>query len=130
MPFPLKIVNNLGKNDQHDDEDYWNRYIFDFHVPIQHVHTEGDNQKDHKAGRNGYPVFQFKDGAVDPQIRQVIKTLLDGKLTEWEVAFWLAMPSNFFDGRPAAEYMKDSEENFKFVLACAVQDAADRRANY
>ena len=68
-----------------------------------------------KAGRNGYPVF---------------KTLLDGKLTEWEVAFWLAMPSNFFDGRPAAEYMKDSEENFKFVLACAVQDAADRRANY
>ena len=83
-----------------------------------------------KAGRNGYTVFQFKDGAVDPQVRQVIKTLLDGKLTEWEVAFWLAMPSNFFDGRPAAEYMKDSEENFKFVLACAVQDAADRRANY
>ena len=31
---------------------------------------------------------------------------------------------------PAVEYMKDSEENFKFVLACAVQDAADRRANY
>ena len=83
-----------------------------------------------KAGRNGYPVFQFKDGAVDPQVRQVIKTLLDGKLTEWEVAFWLAVPSNFFDGRPAVEYMKDSEENFKLVVAHAHENAADRRANY
>lgn len=83
-----------------------------------------------KAGRNGYPVFQFKDGAVDPQVRQVIKTLLDGKLTEWEVAFWLAVPSNFFDGRPAVEYMKDSEENFKLVVAHAHEDAANRRANY
>ena len=130
MPFPLKIVNNLGKNDQHDDEDYWNRYIFDFHVPIQHVHTEGDNQKDHKAGRNGYPVFQFKDGAVDPQVRQVIKILLDNGLTEWGVAFWLARPSKFYDNRPAVEYMKDSEENFKLVVAHAHENAADRRANY
>ena len=83
-----------------------------------------------KAGRNGYPVFQFKDGAVDPQVRQVIKILLDSGLTEWGVAFWLARPSKFYDDRPAAEYMKDSEYNFKFVLACAVQDAANRRANY
>ena len=83
-----------------------------------------------KAGRNGYPVFQFKDGAVDPQVRQVIKILLDSGLTEWGVAFWLARPSKFYDDRPAAEYMKDSEDNFKFVLACAVQDAANRRANY
>ena len=50
-PFKEGIVNNLNKNDQHDDEDYWNRYIFDFHVPIQHVHAEGDNQKDHEVVR-------------------------------------------------------------------------------
>ena len=50
-PFKEGIVNNLNKNDQHDDEDYWNRYIFDFHVPIQHIHAEGDNQKDHEVVR-------------------------------------------------------------------------------
>ena len=83
-----------------------------------------------KAGRNGYPVFQFKDGAVDPQVRQVIKVLLDSGLTEWGVAFWLARPSKFYDNRPAAEYMKDSEENFKLVVAHAHEDAANRRANY
>ena len=67
---------------------------------------------------------------MDPQVRQVIKILLDSGLTEWGVAFWLARPSKFYDDRPAVEYMKDSEDNFKFVLACAVQDAANRRANY
>ena len=50
-PFKEGIVNNLNKNDQHDDEDYWNRYIFDFHVPVQHIHAEGDNQKDHEVVR-------------------------------------------------------------------------------
>ena len=48
---PFKDSEQFGENDQHDDEDYWNRYIFDFHVPTQHVHTEGDNQKDHKVVR-------------------------------------------------------------------------------
>lgn len=67
---------------------------------------------------------------MDPQVRQVIKILLDSGLTEWGVAFWLAMPSNFFDGRPAVEYMKGSEENFKLVVAHAHEDAANRRANY
>ncbi len=73
-------------------------------------------------GRNGYPLFQFSDGTVDPDIQKIIQTLLKGHFTEWEAAIWLTTPSQAYNGKSAVEYMKESEEHFAEVLAHAHGD--------
>lgn len=80
-------------------------------------------------GRNGYPVFQFSDDAVDPEVQKIIQTLLRGNFTERQTALWLASPSRAYNGKSAVEYMKESPENFAEVLATAQSDVNDLYAN-
>lgn len=73
-------------------------------------------------GRNGYPGFQFANGAVDPSVQKIIQTLLNGGFDEWHTALWITNPSLMYDGLSALEYMKQSEEHFKEVLDHALAD--------
>ena len=73
-------------------------------------------------GRNGYPLFQFRDGSMNPDVQKIIQTLLKGHFTEWEAAIWLTTPSQAYNGKSAVEYMKESEEHFAEVLAHAHGD--------
>lgn len=84
--------------------------------------------KDRK-GRNGYPLFQFRDGAMDPDVQKIIQTLLKGNFSEWRTAIWLTIPSPEYGGKSALEYMKESPENFAIVLSDAKNDVNDLYAN-
>ena len=55
-------------------------------------------------GRNGYPLFQFRDGSMNPDVQKIIQTLLKGHFTEWEAAIWLTTPSQAYNGKSAVEY--------------------------
>lgn len=73
-------------------------------------------------GRNGYPLFQFRDGSMNPDVQKIIQTLLKGHFTEWEATIWLTTPSQAYNGKSAVEYMKESKEHFDEVLAHAYGD--------
>ena len=80
-------------------------------------------------GRNGYPAFQFANGAVDPSIQKIIQTLLNGGFNEWETALWLRSRSLMYDGLSALDYMKQSPEHYDEVLNHARGDVNTRHAN-
>lgn len=80
-----------------------------------------------KAGRNAYPAFQFVDGGVHANIRQLLHLLLGAGMTDWGVAFWLTEPMDFLDGRRPIDVL-DDEDTFERVLARAKADAGDLRA--
>lgn len=80
-------------------------------------------------GRNGYPLFQFRDGAMDPDVQKIIQTLLDGNFSQWRTAIWLTIPSPEYGGKSALEYMKESPENYAIVLSGARNDVNDLYAN-
>lgn len=80
-------------------------------------------------GRNGYPLFQFRDGAMDPGVQKIIQTLLKGNFSEWQTAIWLTIPSPEYGGKTALEYMEESPENFTLVLADAQSDVNGLYAN-
>lgn len=79
-------------------------------------------------GRNGYPAFQFANGAVDPSIQKIIQTLLNGGFDEWETALWLRDNSLLYDGLSALDYMKQSPEHYEEVLDHARSDVNTRHA--
>lgn len=81
------------------------------------------------AGRNGYPIFQFSNGTVDPNIQQIIQTLLDGHFSEWQTALWLTSPSLMYNGASPLEYLRTSPKNFGQVLAHAENDVNNLYAN-
>ena len=80
-------------------------------------------------GRNGYPLFQFRDGAMNPDVQKIIQTLLDGNFPQWRTAIWLTIPSPEYGGKSALEYMEESPENFAIVLSDARNDVNDLYAN-
>lgn len=80
-------------------------------------------------GRNGYPLFQFRDGAMNPDVQKIIYTLLDGNFSQWRTAIWLTIPSPDYGGKSALEYMKESPENYAIVLSGARNDVNDLYAN-
>lgn len=81
------------------------------------------------AGRNGYPLFQFSNGTVDPNIQQIIQTLLDGHFSEWQTALWITTPSLMYNGASPLEYLRTSPKHFGQVLAHAENDVNDLYAN-
>lgn len=80
-------------------------------------------------GRNGYPLFQFRDGSMNPDVQKIIYTLLDGNFSQWRTAIWLTIPSPEYGGKSALEYMKESPENYAIVLSGARNDVNDLYAN-
>ena len=80
------------------------------------------------SGRNGYPVFQFRDGRVHPRVQYVVKTLLDAGFSEWGVAYWLTEPINSEDSRAMISLI-DDDEAYEFIARRADLDARDRKAN-
>ena len=80
-------------------------------------------------GRNGYPLFQFRDCSMNPDVQKIIQTLLKGNFSEWRTAIWLNIPSPEYGGKSALEYMKESPDNFAIVLSDAENDVNDLYAN-
>lgn len=82
-------------------------------------------------GRNGYPAFQFKNGAVRPEIQKLIKTHLtfpspidptQHLRTPWEVAHHLTTRSLLHGGYSISDYLtkypeKVDEENNLLLLS-------------
>lgn len=82
-------------------------------------------------GRNGYPAFQFKNGAVRPEIQKLIKTHLtfpnpidptQPLRTPWEVAHHLRTRSLLHGGYSISDYLnkypeKVDEENNLLLLS-------------
>lgn len=81
-------------------------------------------------GQEGYPVFQFKNGSINPDVQQVIKILLDGGYEPMTVAFWVYRPSELMDGMNAIEYMAESQDNKDFIVGLAELDVANLKANF
>lgn len=81
-------------------------------------------------GQEGYPVFQFDNGGINPDVQQVIKILLDGGYDPMTVAFWVYRPSELMNGMNTIEYMAESQDNKDFMVALAKQDIANLRANF
>lgn len=91
-----------------------------------------------KKGNIGYPLFQFKDGTINPKVQKIIKILLKqyptdyglkGGHSEWETAIWLANPCEMYNNKSAVEYMEESPEAYRYVVMDAKADANDRYAN-
>lgn len=80
-----------------------------------------------KAGRNGYPTFQFADGGVHANIRVLLHILLGAEMSEWGVAFWLTEPMKCIDGKRPIDVLDDPEA-FELVLARAKVEASERMA--
>lgn len=80
--------------------------------------------------QEGYPVFQFDDESINPDVQQVIKILLGGGYDPITAAFWIYRPSELMDGMNTIEYMADSQDNKDFMVALAKQDIANLRANF
>lgn len=81
-------------------------------------------------GQAGYPVFQFNNGSINPDVQQVIKILLDGGYDPMTVAFWVYRPSELMDGMNTIEYMAESQDNKDFIVGLAELDVANLRANF
>lgn len=91
-----------------------------------------------KKGNIGYPLFQFKDGTINPKVQKVMRILLKqyptdygliGGRSEWETAIWLANPCEMYNNKSAVEYMEESPEAYRYVVMDAQSDANDRYAN-
>lgn len=91
-----------------------------------------------KKGNIGYPLFQFKDGAINPKVQKIMRILLKqhptdygliGGRSEWEAAIWLANPYEMYNNKSAVEYMEESPEAYRYVVMDAESDANDRYAN-
>ena len=91
-----------------------------------------------KKGNIGYPLFQFKDGTINPKVQKVMRILLKqhptdyglkGGRPEWETAIWLANPCKMYGNKSAVEYMEESPEAYRYVVMDAQSDANDRYAN-
>lgn len=81
-------------------------------------------------GQEGYPVFQFDNESINPDVQQVIKILLDGGYDPMTVAFWVYRPSELMDGMNTIEYMAESQDNKDFIVGLAELDVANLRANF
>ena len=81
-------------------------------------------------GQEGYPVFQFDNGGINPDAQQVIKILLGGGYDPMTVAFWVYRPSELMDGMNTIEYMAESQDNKDFIVGLAELDVANLRANF
>lgn len=91
-----------------------------------------------KKGNIGYPLFQFKDGTINPKVQKVMRILLKqyptdyglmGGRSEWETAIWLTNPCEMYGNKSAVEYMEESPEAYRYVVMDAQSDANDRYAN-
>lgn len=91
-----------------------------------------------KKGNIGYPLFQFKDGTINPKVQKVMRILLKqyptdyglmGGRSEWETAIWLTNPCEMYNNKSAVEYMEESPEAYRYVVMDAQADANDRYAN-
>lgn len=91
-----------------------------------------------KKGNIGYPLFQFKDGAINPKVQKIMRILLKqhptdygliGGRSAWETAIWLANPCETYNNKSAVEYMEESPEAYRYVVMDAESDANDRYAN-
>lgn len=94
------------------------------------VHNNMILRLTNNRGQEGYPIFQFNNGSINPDVQQVIKILLDGGYDPMTVAFWVYRPSELMDGMNAIEYMAESQDNKDFMVALAKQDIANLRANF
>lgn len=81
-------------------------------------------------GQEGYPIFQFNNGSINPDVQQVIKTLLDGGYDPMTVAFWVYRPSELMEGMNTIEYMAESQDNKDFIIGLAELDVANLQANF
>lgn len=94
------------------------------------VHNNMILRLTNNRGQVGYPVFQFNNGSINPDVQQVIKILLDGGYDPMTVAFWVYRPSELMDGMNTIEYMAESQDNKDFMVALAKQDVANLRENF
>lgn len=87
-------------------------------------------------GRNGYPVFQFKNGTIRPDIQKIIKTYLDFPDplypteplgTPWGVAMYITVDSLQYDGRNLVEYLDKYPEKLDQEINMLLGDLNHRR---
>lgn len=94
------------------------------------VHNNVILRLTNNRGQAGYPVFQFNNGSINPDVQQVIKILLDGGYDPMTVAFWVYRPSELMDWMNTIEYMAESQDNKDFIVGLAELDVANLRANF
>lgn len=94
------------------------------------VHNNMILRLTNNRGQEGYPVFQFNNGSINPDAQQVIKILLDGGYGPMTVAFWVYRPSELMDGMNTIEYMAESQDNKDFIIGLAELDVANLKANF
>lgn len=90
-------------------------------------------------GRNGYPAFQFKNGAVRPEIQKLIKTHLDYTYPEnpkkhiaepWEVALHLTTRSLLHGGYSISDYLNKYPEQLDREIKTLQHDLHKRAYAY
>lgn len=90
-------------------------------------------------GRNGYPVFQFKNGTIRPDIQKIIKTYLDfpkfdnpykTPSTPQEVAFYLKVDSLEYGGRNLVEHLDKYPEKLDREIGMLLDDLTRRNYSY
>lgn len=90
-------------------------------------------------GRNGYPVFQFKNGTIRPDIQKIIKTYLDfpkfdnpykTPVTPQEVAFYLKVDSLEYGGRNLIEHLDKYPEKLDREISMLLDDLTRRNYSY
>lgn len=90
-------------------------------------------------GRNGYPVFQFKNGTIRPDIQKIIKTYLDfpkfdnpykTPVTPQEVAFYLKVDSLEYGGRNLIEHLDKHPEKLDREISMLLDDLTRRNYSY
>lgn len=90
-------------------------------------------------GRNGYPVFQFKNGTIRPDIQKIIKTYLDfpkfdnpykTPVTPQEVAIYLTVDSLEYGGRNLIEHLDKYPEKLDREISMLLDDLTRRNYSY
>ena len=94
------------------------------------VHNNMILRLTNNRGQVGYPVFQFDNESINPDVQQIIKILLDGGYDPMTVAFWVYRPSELMDGMNTIEYMAESQDNKDFIIGLAELDVANLKANF
>lgn len=91
------------------------------------------------SGRNGYPAFQFKNGAVRPEIQKLIKPHLDYTYPEnpkkhiaepWEVALHLTTRSLLHGGYSISDYLNKYPEQLDREIKTLQHDLYKRAYAY
>ena len=91
------------------------------------------------SGRNGYPAFQFKNGAVRPEIQKLIKPHLDYTYPEnpkkhiaepWEVALHLTTRSLLHGGYSISDYLNKYPEQLDQEIKTLQHDLHKRAYAY